>query len=99
MKKISLLLLTVLLLAFISLPALAEEKGNSWSKAATEVSEAAAAVGDATKESWEKGKQKTSEVWENSKDATADVAKKTSDESITLWQKLKKKIHEMTAAE
>ncbi|MGL1930537.1 MAG: hypothetical protein OCC45_02125 [Desulfotalea sp.] len=96
MKIITLAILICFSLGFSCLSVVAEEKTSSWGKAADEVAKAAEAVGDATEESWKQTKEKSSEIWNDSKDATNEVVNKTTEESLSWWESVKKKIHDLT---
>ncbi len=73
-----------------------EPKGT-WDKAGKELQEAAAAVGDATKEStaqaWEKTKEVTGEVAEGSQKAWEATAEKSQE----VVEEVKQKLHNVTA--
>jgi gas vesicle protein len=74
-------LAAVLLFAAGIASAESESKGT-WDKAGKELQEAAAAVGDATKES-------TAQAWQKTKETSEDVAESTVEVSKKAWEKTK----------
>lgn len=100
MKK-RLSIYTLLLFFLVTFPTLtlAEEK-SKWQEAGNEISEAATAVGDASKESWEKTKKASSKMWNQAAKTTGNIADKSTEKggeavdatvetSKSFWSKVK----------
>lgn len=58
-------------------PGAAAGEESSWSKASKEISEAARAVGEVSKETWGKTKETSAEVWDKTKETSSKAWDKT----------------------
>lgn len=70
---------------------------GTWDDAKKQVEEAADAVADASKSTWEGSKDKSKELWEATKEKGQETADATTEGTLSLWERAKKKIHDWTA--
>lgn len=70
---------------------------GSWDEAKKQVVEAADAVADASKDTWEDSKDKSKEIWEATKEKSQETADATTEGTLSLWERAKKKVHDWTA--
>lgn len=75
-KLISIYTLFFLFTVFSPSTIFAKEK-SKWQEAGDEISDVAIAVGDASKESWEKTKKASSKMWNQAAETTGDIADKS----------------------
>jgi hypothetical protein len=77
------------------------QEPSKWSKAGSEIKEAAHAVGDATadssRETWDNTKEGSAKAWNATKEGSAKAWDTTKDKSHELWEQGKKKVHDASA--
>lgn len=100
MKKalgISKIIMSLLVVGAISFSFSQAEAVSTWDDAKKEVVEAADAVADASKETWEDSKDKSKELWQATKEKSQETADATTEGTVSLWEQAKKKVHDWTA--
>lgn len=70
-------------------PGAAAGEESSWSKASKEISEAARAVGEVSKETWGKTKETSAEVWDKTKETSSKAWDSTKKTTAKAWDKTK----------
>ena len=106
--KMMVLGLTASVLSTFTAASMAADNKNSWQKAGEELKEAAAAVGDASKESWndvehgsevmwDKTRKESGEAWGNIKDVSEETWNRIKGSTSAGYTSIKKKIHDATA--
>lgn len=73
------------------------EAAKTWDDAKKEVVEAADAVADASKGTWEESKDKSQQIWKATKEKSQETADATTEGTLSIWERAKKKVHEWTA--
>ncbi len=66
--------LVLVLLTFVTFSVAGDKSESGWKKAGDEIGEAASAVVDASKKSWEKTRKAGSKMWNQATETTEDIA-------------------------
>ncbi|WP_163336326.1 hypothetical protein [Desulfopila sp. IMCC35008] len=80
-------------------PVVEPEQESKWKKAGQEIKEAAGAVGEASKDSFDKAREESSELWDKAREESEEAWDKTKEGSGEVWDKTKegsKKIWDKT---